>query len=166
MNIGIWRPCLTTYIFYASEPFPCLNLQMYSCQDQQHQTDKEPPLPSVGVPASVIVSGNFAGLTPSGQDGPLAEPLPGQSPSPSPGPTHMAAVVSKVDEPMPCAKPHPLAAATAAYWITLYEILSPAHFSFHCASLSSTEHTCLVFCPLLLPLLLLLYALSCLHSVS
>lgn len=97
---------------------------MYLCQDQEHQTDKDPSLPSLGVPASVIVSGNFAGLTPSGPDGPLAGPLPGQSPSPSPGATHMAAVVPQVDEPMLCAQPHPLAAATAAYWITLSQILS------------------------------------------
>lgn len=124
---------------------------MYSRQDQEHQTDKDPSLPSLGVPASVIVSGNFAGVPPSGQDGPLAEPLPGQSPSPSPGTAHMAAVVPQVDQPLlPCSAPPPCCRHCCLLDYSLSNSV-PAHFSFDCASLSSSEHICPVICPLPLP---------------
>ncbi|TRY94921.1 hypothetical protein DNTS_023653 [Danionella cerebrum] len=71
------------------------SLQMFLHQDHQRPAGKDPPA-TVGVPASVIVSGSSSGLTPSGHDGLLAETRQRQSPSPSLGPTHMAAVVNKV----------------------------------------------------------------------
>ncbi|XP_007235719.3 BRD4-interacting chromatin-remodeling complex-associated protein isoform X2 [Astyanax mexicanus] len=72
------------------------SMQMFLQQDQQHQAGKDPPA-SVGVPASVIVSGGgSSGPAPAGHDNPLAETRPGQSPSPSLGPAHMAALVNKV----------------------------------------------------------------------
>ncbi|XP_017541169.1 BRD4-interacting chromatin-remodeling complex-associated protein isoform X2 [Pygocentrus nattereri] len=70
-------------------------VQMFLQQDQQHQAGKDPPA-SVGVPASVIVSGGSSGSAPTGPDNLLAETHPGQSPSPSLGPAHMAALVNKV----------------------------------------------------------------------
>ncbi|XP_076850272.1 BRD4-interacting chromatin-remodeling complex-associated protein isoform X2 [Brachyhypopomus gauderio] len=70
-------------------------VQMFLQQDQQHQAGKHPPV-SVGVPASVIVRGSSSGPTPTDHDIPLAESHPGQSSSPSLGPTHKAALVNKV----------------------------------------------------------------------
>lgn len=87
---------------------------MCSCQDQQHQTEKDPPA-SVGVPASVIVSGGSSGSAPTAHDGPLTETGPGENASPSLGPADMAALVNKVDELVRCTKPLPLVAGTAAY---------------------------------------------------
>lgn len=78
----------------------------------------------MGVPASVIVSGSSSGAAPSGHDNLLAETRQRQSPSPSLGPAHMATVVNKVDELMLCTKPHPLVAATAAYWTTVSQQIS------------------------------------------
>lgn len=87
---------------------------MCSCQDQQHQAGKDPPA-SVGVPASVIISGGSSGFTPTAHDGLLTETHPRENASPSLGPADMAALVKmKVDELVLCTKPHPLVAGTAA----------------------------------------------------
>ncbi len=93
----------------------------------------------MGVPASVIVSGSSSGPAPSGHDSLLAETRQRQSPSPSLGPAHMATVVNKVDELMLRTKPHPLVAATAAYWTTVSQQNSlscsvPLSFYCHCSS--------------------------------
>ncbi|XP_066540403.1 BRD4-interacting chromatin-remodeling complex-associated protein isoform X2 [Hoplias malabaricus] len=71
------------------------SVQMFLQQDQQHPAGTDPPA-SVGVPASVIVSGGSSGPAPAGHDISLTESRPGQSPSPSLGPAHMAALVNKV----------------------------------------------------------------------
>lgn len=96
----------------------------------------------MGVPASVIVSGSSSGPAPSGHDNLLAETRQRQSPSPSLGPAHMATVVNKVDELMLCTKPHPLVAATAAYWTTVSQQISlsfsvPLSFYCHCLDLDA-----------------------------
>lgn len=74
---------------------------MCSCQDQQHQAGKDSPV-SVGVPASVIVSGGSSGSAPTAHDGLLTETRPGENASPSLGPADMAALVKKVDELVLC----------------------------------------------------------------
>ncbi|XP_061575804.1 BRD4-interacting chromatin-remodeling complex-associated protein isoform X3 [Cololabis saira] len=69
------------------------SLQMILQQEQHHQTENE-STPSVGVPASVIVSSNsITTAAPAGHDTPLTESWVGQSHSPPPGPSHMTAVV-------------------------------------------------------------------------
>ncbi|MCI4379319.1 hypothetical protein PGIGA_G00226690 [Pangasianodon gigas] len=77
-------------IILSQEPVP-----MFLQQDQQHQAGKDPPA-SVGVPASVIVSGGSSGSAPTAHDGPLTETHPGENASPSLGPADMAALVNKV----------------------------------------------------------------------
>ncbi|XP_028818370.1 BRD4-interacting chromatin-remodeling complex-associated protein isoform X2 [Denticeps clupeoides] len=72
------------------------SLQMFLQQDPQHQASKDPPPPSVGVPASVTVSGGISGPVPSAHDSLLTEARPSQSPSPTLGPAHMTPVVNKV----------------------------------------------------------------------
>ncbi|KAI5620323.1 glioma tumor suppressor candidate regionprotein 1 protein isoform X2, partial [Silurus asotus] len=76
-------------IILSQEP-----VQMFLQQDQQHQAGKDPPA-SVGVPASVIVSGGSSGSAPTVHDGPLTETRPGENASPSLGPADMAALVNK-----------------------------------------------------------------------
>ncbi|KAM4590478.1 BRD4-interacting chromatin-remodeling complex-associated protein isoform 2-T2 [Fundulus diaphanus] len=69
------------------------SLQMFLQQEQQHQTENE-STPSVGVPASVIVSSNsITAAAPAVHDSQLTDSWVGQSHSPSPGPSHTAAVV-------------------------------------------------------------------------
>ncbi|XP_017321323.2 BRD4-interacting chromatin-remodeling complex-associated protein isoform X1 [Ictalurus punctatus] len=77
-------------IILSQEP-----VQMFLQQDQQHQAGKEPPA-SVGVPASVIVTGGSSGSAPTAHDGPLTETRPGENVSPTLGPADMAALVNKV----------------------------------------------------------------------
>ncbi|XP_058244139.1 BRD4-interacting chromatin-remodeling complex-associated protein isoform X2 [Hemibagrus wyckioides] len=77
-------------IILSQEP-----VQMFLQQDQQHQAGKDPPA-SVGVPASVIVSGGSSGSAPTAHDGLLTETHPGENASPSLGPADMAALVKKV----------------------------------------------------------------------
>ncbi|XP_041850684.1 BRD4-interacting chromatin-remodeling complex-associated protein isoform X2 [Melanotaenia boesemani] len=68
-------------------------LQMFIQQEQHHQTENE-STPSVGVPASVIVSSNnITTVAPAVHDSQLTDSWVGQSHSPSPGPSHMTAVV-------------------------------------------------------------------------
>ncbi|KAF3693274.1 BRD4-interacting chromatin-remodeling complex-associated protein [Channa argus] len=72
------------------------SLQMFLQQEQQHQTENE-STPSVGVPASVIVSSNsITAPAPAVHDSQLTDSWVGQSHSPSPGPSHMTAVVKQV----------------------------------------------------------------------
>ncbi|XP_069391029.1 BRD4-interacting chromatin-remodeling complex-associated protein isoform X2 [Paralichthys olivaceus] len=72
------------------------SLQMFLQQEQHHQTENE-STPSVGVPASVIVSSNsITALAPAVNDSQLTDSWGGQSHSPSPGPSHMTAVVKQV----------------------------------------------------------------------
>ncbi|XP_026197896.1 BRD4-interacting chromatin-remodeling complex-associated protein isoform X2 [Anabas testudineus] len=72
------------------------SLQMFLQQEQRHQTENE-STPSVGVPASVIVSSNsVTASAPAVLDSQLTDSWVGQSHSPSPGPSHMAAVVKQV----------------------------------------------------------------------
>ncbi|GLD52735.1 glioma tumor suppressor candidate region gene 1 protein isoform X2 [Lates japonicus] len=72
------------------------SLQMFLQQEQHHQTENE-STPSVGVPASVIVSSNsITALAPAVHDSQLTDSWVGQSHSPSPGPSHMTAVVKQV----------------------------------------------------------------------
>lgn len=98
---------------------------MYSYQEQQHQTENE-STPSVGVPASVIVSSNnITALAPAVHDSQLTDSWVGQSHSPSPGPSHMTAVVKQVEMPPLYVKPHPLAAAAA----TMLGLSFPHHCS-------------------------------------
>ncbi|KAM6933575.1 BRD4-interacting chromatin-remodeling complex-associated protein isoform 1-T1 [Xenentodon cancila] len=69
------------------------SLQMILQQEQHHQTENE-STPSVGVPASVIVSSNsITTAAPAVHDTQLTDSWVGQSHSPSPGPSHMTAVV-------------------------------------------------------------------------
>ncbi|XP_044057719.1 BRD4-interacting chromatin-remodeling complex-associated protein isoform X1 [Siniperca chuatsi] len=72
------------------------SLQMFLQQEQHHQTENE-STPSVGVPASVIVSSNsITAPAPAVHDSQLTDSWVGQSHSPSPGPSHMPAVVKQV----------------------------------------------------------------------
>ncbi|XP_041659920.1 BRD4-interacting chromatin-remodeling complex-associated protein isoform X3 [Cheilinus undulatus] len=72
------------------------SLQMFLQQEQHHQTENE-STPSVGVPASVIVSSNnITAPAPAVHDSQLTDSWVGQSHSPSPGPSHMTAVVKQV----------------------------------------------------------------------
>uniref|UniRef100_A0A3Q0T1S3 BRD4 interacting chromatin remodeling complex associated protein n=1 Tax=Amphilophus citrinellus TaxID=61819 RepID=A0A3Q0T1S3_AMPCI len=65
------------------------SLQMFLQQEQHHQTENE-STPSVGVPASVIVSSNsITAPAPAVHDSQLTDSWVGQSHSPSPGPSHM-----------------------------------------------------------------------------
>ncbi|XP_037837403.1 BRD4-interacting chromatin-remodeling complex-associated protein isoform X2 [Kryptolebias marmoratus] len=69
------------------------SLQMFLQQEPLHQTENE-STPSVGVPASVIVSSNsITTAAPAVHDSQLTDSWAGQSHSPSPGPSHMTAVV-------------------------------------------------------------------------
>ncbi|XP_014870206.1 glioma tumor suppressor candidate region gene 1 protein isoform X3 [Poecilia latipinna] len=69
------------------------SLQMFLQQEQRHQTENE-STQSVGVPASVIVSSNsVTTAAPAVHDSQLTDSWLGQSHSPSPGPSHMTAVV-------------------------------------------------------------------------
>ncbi|XP_062275391.1 BRD4-interacting chromatin-remodeling complex-associated protein isoform X2 [Scomber scombrus] len=72
------------------------SLQMFLQQEQHHQTENE-STPSVGVPASVIVSSNnITTPAPAVHDSQLSDSWVGQSHSPSPGLSHMTAVVKQV----------------------------------------------------------------------
>ncbi|XP_069577062.1 BRD4-interacting chromatin-remodeling complex-associated protein isoform X4 [Brachyistius frenatus] len=72
------------------------SLQMFLQQEQHHQTENE-STPSVGVPASVIVSSNsITTPAPAVNDSQLTDSWVGQSHSPAPGPSHMTAVVKQV----------------------------------------------------------------------
>ncbi|KAM9358605.1 BRD4-interacting chromatin-remodeling complex-associated protein [Symphorus nematophorus] len=72
------------------------SLQMFLQQEQHLQTENE-STPSVGVPASVIVSSNsITAPAPAVHDSQLTDSWVGQSHSPSPGPSHMTAVVKQV----------------------------------------------------------------------
>ncbi|XP_010783381.1 glioma tumor suppressor candidate region gene 1 protein isoform X3 [Notothenia coriiceps] len=69
------------------------SLQMFLQQEQHLQTENE-STPSVGVPASVIVSSNsVTAPAPAVHDSQLTDSWVGQSHSPSPGPSHMTALV-------------------------------------------------------------------------
>lgn len=113
---------------------------MYSYQEQHHQTENE-STPSVGVPASVIVSSNnITTPAPAVHDSQLSDSWVGQSHSPSPGLSHLTAVVKQVEMPL-YVKPHPLVAAAAAA-TTLGYLTFPHHCSvvlfcishcFHCS---------------------------------
>ncbi|KAF3847409.1 hypothetical protein F7725_020437 [Dissostichus mawsoni] len=71
------------------------SLQMFLQQEQHLQTENE-STPSVGVPASVIVSSNsVTAPAPAVHDSQLTDSWVGQSHSPSPGPSHMTAVVKQ-----------------------------------------------------------------------
>ncbi|XP_060733667.1 BRD4-interacting chromatin-remodeling complex-associated protein isoform X1 [Tachysurus vachellii] len=76
-------------IILSQEP-----VQMFLQQDQQHQAGKDPPA-SVGIPASVIISGGSSGFAPTAHDGLLTETHPRENVSPSLGPADMAALVKK-----------------------------------------------------------------------
>ncbi|XP_067451425.1 BRD4-interacting chromatin-remodeling complex-associated protein isoform X2 [Thunnus thynnus] len=72
------------------------SLQMFLQQEQHHQTENE-STPSVGVPASVIVSSNnITTPAPAVHDSQLTDSWVGQSHSSSPGLSHMTAVVKQV----------------------------------------------------------------------
>ncbi|XP_068601642.1 BRD4-interacting chromatin-remodeling complex-associated protein [Brachionichthys hirsutus] len=72
------------------------SLQMFLQQEQRLQTENE-STPSVGVPASVIVSGNsIAAPAPAVNDSQVTESWACQSHSPPPGPSHMTAVAKQV----------------------------------------------------------------------
>ncbi|XP_068441187.1 BRD4-interacting chromatin-remodeling complex-associated protein isoform X2 [Clinocottus analis] len=72
------------------------SLQMFLQQEQHHQSENE-STPSVGVPASVIVSSNtVTAPAPAVHDSQLTDSWVGQSHSPPPGPSHMTAVVKQV----------------------------------------------------------------------
>ncbi|XP_031719507.1 BRD4-interacting chromatin-remodeling complex-associated protein isoform X4 [Anarrhichthys ocellatus] len=72
------------------------SLQMFLQQEQHHQSENE-STPSVGVPASVIVSSNsVTAPAPAVHDSQLTDSWVGQRHSPSPGPSHMTAVVKQV----------------------------------------------------------------------
>ncbi|TSR87282.1 Rhombotin-2 [Bagarius yarrelli] len=77
-------------IILSQEP-----VQMFLQQDQQHQAGKDPPV-SVGVPASVIVSGGSSGSAPTVHDDLVTENRPGENVSPFLGPADRAALVKKV----------------------------------------------------------------------
>lgn len=99
---------------------------MFLQQEQHHQTENE-STPSAGVPASVIVSSNsVTAPAPSVHDSQLTDSWVGQSHSPSPGPSHMSAVVKQVEMPL-YVKPHPLVAAAAA--TMLGHLTFPCHRS-------------------------------------
>lgn len=66
----------------------------------------------MGVPASVIVSSNsITAPAPAVHDSQLTDSWVGQSHSPSPGPSHMTAVVKQVDMPPPPTSLPPLCQA-------------------------------------------------------
>ncbi|XP_028275498.1 BRD4-interacting chromatin-remodeling complex-associated protein isoform X2 [Parambassis ranga] len=72
------------------------SLQMFLQQEQHHHTENE-STPSVGIPASVIVSSNsITTPAPAVHDSQLTDSWVGQNHSPSPGPSHMTAVVKQV----------------------------------------------------------------------
>ncbi|XP_068172732.1 BRD4-interacting chromatin-remodeling complex-associated protein-like isoform X2 [Antennarius striatus] len=72
------------------------SLQMFLQQEPHLQTENE-STPSVGVPASVIVSSNsITAPAPAVHDSQLTDSWVCQSHSPSPGPSHMTAVVKQV----------------------------------------------------------------------
>ncbi|XP_037313262.1 BRD4-interacting chromatin-remodeling complex-associated protein isoform X2 [Pungitius pungitius] len=72
------------------------SLQMF-LQQEQHQQSENEPTPSVGVPASVIVNSNsISAPAPAVNDSQLTDSWVGQSHNPSPGPSHMTAVVKQV----------------------------------------------------------------------
>ncbi|KAM8904821.1 BRD4-interacting chromatin-remodeling complex-associated protein isoform 2-T2 [Spinachia spinachia] len=72
------------------------SLQMF-LQQEQHQQSENESTPSVGVPASVIVNSNSVSApAPAVNDSQLTDSWVGQSHSPSPGPSHMTAVVKQV----------------------------------------------------------------------
>ncbi|XP_034403984.1 BRD4-interacting chromatin-remodeling complex-associated protein isoform X2 [Cyclopterus lumpus] len=72
------------------------SLQMFLQQEQHHQSENE-STPSVGVPASVIVSSNsVTAPVPAVHDSQLTDSWVGQCHSPPPGPSHMTAVVKQV----------------------------------------------------------------------
>lgn len=97
---------------------------MYSYQEPHHQTENE-SAPSVGVPASVIVSSNTVTVPAlAGHDSQLTESWVSQSPSP--GPFHMTAGVKQVEMPF-YAKPHPLVAA--AVRVSYHCPITALHFS-------------------------------------
>lgn len=90
---------------------------MYSNQEQHHQTENE-STPSVGVPASVIVSSNsITTPAPAVHDSQLTDSWVGQSHSPSP-------MVKQVEMPL-YVEPHPLVAAAASTTMLGYLIFSP-----------------------------------------
>lgn len=106
---------------------------MYSNQEQHHQTENE-STPSVGVPASVIVSSNnITAPAPAVHDSQLTDSWVGQSHSPSPGPSHM---VKQVEMPL-YVEPHPLVAAATSTTMLGYLTFPP-----HCSVLlfSSGSH--------------------------
>ncbi|CAG09039.1 unnamed protein product, partial [Tetraodon nigroviridis] len=74
-----------------THPFPNARL----LGEQHHQTENE-STPSVGIPASVIVSSNSITAPAPGHDSQLTDSWVGQSSSPSPGPSHMTAGVNQV----------------------------------------------------------------------
>ncbi|MEQ2260834.1 hypothetical protein XENORESO_002030, partial [Xenotaenia resolanae] len=101
-----------------------------------HQTENE-STPSVGVPASVIVSSNsITTATPAVHDSQLTASWVGQNHSPSPGPSHMTAVV-KVELPL-YVEPHPLVAAAAATMLG-FPTFSPSQFFISPASTALTS---------------------------
>lgn len=96
------------YLFYSPPPtlflLPSfiLNSLTYSYQEQHHHTENE-STPSVGIPASVIVSSNSVTTpAPAVHDSQLADSWVGQNHSPSPGPSHMTAVVKQVENAPLC----------------------------------------------------------------
>lgn len=72
---------------------------MYSYQEQHLQTKNE-STPTVGVPASVIVSSTTP--APAVHDSQLTDSWVGQSHSPPPGIPHTTAVVKQVEMPHLC----------------------------------------------------------------
>uniref|UniRef100_A0A3P8VFB1 BRD4 interacting chromatin remodeling complex associated protein n=1 Tax=Cynoglossus semilaevis TaxID=244447 RepID=A0A3P8VFB1_CYNSE len=88
------------------------SLQMFLQQQQHHQTENE-STPSVGVPASVIVSSNnITALAPAVHDSQLTDSWVGQSHSPCPGPSHMTAVVKQHQQPIKIQSMSPSTALT------------------------------------------------------
>lgn len=81
-------------------PFLILKWLINSYQEQHHQTENE-STPSVGVPASVIVSSNSITAPAPVHDSQLTDSWVGQSKSPSPGPSHITAVVKQVEKKCP-----------------------------------------------------------------
>ncbi|KAF7218719.1 transcript variant X2 [Nothobranchius furzeri] len=70
------------------------SLQMFLQQEQRHHQTENESTPSVGVPASVIVSSNsITTAAPAVHDSQLTDSWVGQSHRLSPGPSHMTAVV-------------------------------------------------------------------------
>ncbi|XP_063349094.1 BRD4-interacting chromatin-remodeling complex-associated protein isoform X4 [Pelmatolapia mariae] len=91
------------------------SLQMFLQQEQHHQTENE-STPSVGVPASVIVSSNsITTPAPAVHDSQLTDSWVGQSHSPSPGPSHMVKQVpsSGHQQPLKIHRMSPCPPATA-----------------------------------------------------